>query len=62
MGIFPGLFLRKMDASVNYFIKQYQSKYEMYTAEKNGNSVPAALQNVVNSEAVSREGLISSRR
>ncbi|MGA3117599.1 MAG: NADH-quinone oxidoreductase subunit M [Syntrophobacteraceae bacterium] len=65
MGIFPGLFLRKMDASVNYFIKQYQYKYETYAAEKNGNPVAAALQKddvAVNSGAVSRGGLLSLSR
>jgi NADH-quinone oxidoreductase subunit M len=36
MGIFPGPFLRKMDASVNHFIAHYQHRYEMYAAEKNG--------------------------
>lgn len=44
MGIFPGLFLRKMDASVNYFIVQYTQRYEMYVAEKNGGPVTMRLQ------------------
>jgi len=30
MGVFPGLFLRKMDASVNHFIEHYNQRYEMY--------------------------------
>jgi len=65
MGIFPGMFLRKMDASVNYFIKQYQYKYETYAAEKNGNPVATALQKddvAVNSGEVSRGGLLSLSR
>jgi NADH-quinone oxidoreductase subunit M len=65
MGIFPGMFLRKMDASVNYFIKQYQYKYETYAAEKNGNPVAAALQKdnvAVDSGAVSLSGLLSPTR
>jgi NADH-quinone oxidoreductase subunit M len=37
MGIFPDPFLRKMDASVDHFIKHYKGKYEMYAAERNGN-------------------------
>ena len=44
MGIFPGLFLRKMDVSVNHFITQYNQHYQMYVAEKNGNPVAAALE------------------
>ncbi len=65
MGIFPGLFLRKMDASVENFIKQYQYRYEAYAAEKNGNPVAAALQKddvAVDSDAVSRGGLLSLSR
>jgi NADH-quinone oxidoreductase subunit M len=30
MGVFPGLFLRKMDATVNHFIENYNQRYEMY--------------------------------
>lgn len=44
MGVFPGLFLRKMDVSVQHFITQYTHHYEMYVAEKNGNPVAAALE------------------
>ncbi len=66
MGIFPGMFLRKMDASVNNFIKQYQYKYEAYAAEKNGDPAAAALQKyndvVVSSAAVSRAGVLSPSR
>ncbi len=59
MGIFPGMFLRKMDASVNYFLKQYQYRYAMYAAEKKGNPVVAIMQRdnvAVDSGAVSRGG------
>lgn len=45
MGIFPGLFLRKMDSSVHHFITQYQARYEMYRAEKSGHPLAAVLQN-----------------
>jgi NADH-quinone oxidoreductase subunit M len=44
MGIFPGPFLRKMDASVNQFIKHYKSKYEVYAAERSGQPILAALE------------------
>ncbi len=43
MGVFPGMFLHKMDSSVRYFIDQYQSKYEMYQAEKTGNGLASRL-------------------
>jgi len=33
MGIFPGLFMRNMDKSVNHFITQYQHRLELYMAE-----------------------------
>jgi len=65
MGVFPGMFLRKMDASVEQFIKQYQYKYETYAAENNSNPVAAALQKdnvAVNSDAVSRSSLITLSR
>ncbi len=65
MGIFPGLFLRKMDASVEQFIKQYQYKYETYAAEKNSNPVAAALQKdnvALTSGAVSRGSVLSLSR
>jgi NADH-quinone oxidoreductase subunit M len=65
MGVFPGPFLRKMDASVNYFIQQYQYRYETYAAERNGNPVAAALQKdkvAVNSGEASRCGLLSLSR
>jgi NADH-quinone oxidoreductase subunit M len=39
MGFFPGMFLHKMDASVNNFIYQYQHKYAMYQAEKSASPV-----------------------
>jgi NADH-quinone oxidoreductase subunit M len=45
MGIFPDPFLRKMDASVNFFIAQYKHKYEIYAAEKNGNPEMYAAEN-----------------
>ncbi len=44
MGIFPNLFLRKMDASVNYFIEQYNYKLEQSIAEKNKPPVAAIVQ------------------
>jgi len=37
MGFFPGIFLRKMDASVEHFINQYNSRYETY-AQQNKDS------------------------
>lgn len=43
MGVFPGLFLRKMDVSVNHFITQYTHQYEMYAAEQNGGLAASAL-------------------
>jgi NADH-quinone oxidoreductase subunit M len=36
MGVFPGLFLRKMDVSVEHFIAQYNHKYELSVKEVNG--------------------------
>ncbi len=36
MGIFPGLFLRNMDASVERFVQEYHQRYEMYKAQVNG--------------------------
>jgi hypothetical protein len=59
MGIFPGPFLRKMDASVNQFINHYKSKYEVYAAERNGHPVLAALEKGdigVGGEAISHAG------
>ena len=43
MGIFPGMFLHKMDASVNNFLTQYQHNFQMYEAEKSSNPVAARL-------------------
>lgn len=37
MGVFPGFFLRKMDASVSQFISQYNKHYEMYVEETTSN-------------------------
>ncbi|MBW1644709.1 MAG: NADH-quinone oxidoreductase subunit M [Deltaproteobacteria bacterium] len=34
MGFFPGMFLRKMDASVSHFIKDFNSRYEMYAQQR----------------------------
>jgi len=65
MGIFPGPFLRKMDASVDLFIKHYKSRYEMYAAEKNGNPVTAALGKddiAVNCDTISCGGRLSFKR
>jgi NADH-quinone oxidoreductase subunit M len=36
MGIFPGFFMRKMDASVSLFISRYNKDYEMYVQETTG--------------------------
>ena len=33
MGFFPGLFLRKMDATVDHFIEHYNQRYEMYVEQ-----------------------------
>ncbi|MCK4378598.1 MAG: hypothetical protein KAW01_04610, partial [Deltaproteobacteria bacterium] len=34
MGFFPGFFLRKMDASVSYFIKDFNTRYEAYAQQQ----------------------------
>ncbi len=65
MGIFPGLFLRKMDASVENFIKHYKIKYEMYAAENNGNPVVAAVEKSdieLDRATVSSDGRLSFTR
>ncbi len=65
MGIFPGMFLHKMDASVNYFISQYHQKYEMYEAEKSGSPAVARLKGykiAVNSDAAVHGGVNSLGR
>jgi NADH-quinone oxidoreductase subunit M len=36
MGIFPGFFMRKMDASVTKFINHCNTRYEMYVEETTG--------------------------
>lgn len=36
MGIFPGFFMRKMDASVVNFISQYNTQYELYVEDTGG--------------------------
>ena len=36
MGIFPGYFMRKMDASVSLFINRFNKDYEMYVQEATG--------------------------
>ena len=36
MGIFPGFFMRKMDASVANFISQYNKQYELYVEDTGG--------------------------
>jgi NADH-quinone oxidoreductase subunit M len=36
MGIFPGYFMRKMDASVSLFINRFNKDYEMYAQEAAG--------------------------
>ncbi|MDA8308861.1 MAG: NADH-quinone oxidoreductase subunit M [Deltaproteobacteria bacterium] len=65
MGIFPGMFLHKMDSSVKYFINQYQQKYEMYEAEKSGNPVATHLKGfkiAVDSDAAFHNGVYSRGR
>ncbi|MBN2331602.1 MAG: NADH-quinone oxidoreductase subunit M [Deltaproteobacteria bacterium] len=37
MGFFPGLFLRKMDASVSYFLNDFNTRYEHYVQQYEGN-------------------------
>jgi NADH-quinone oxidoreductase subunit M len=44
MGIFPGYFMRKMDASVFHFISQYNKKYEIYVEEATGSYTTILLQ------------------
>ncbi|MEA2109291.1 MAG: NADH-quinone oxidoreductase subunit M, partial [Pseudomonadota bacterium] len=34
MGFFPGLFLRKMDATVSHFIKDFNTRYEAYAQQQ----------------------------
>jgi NADH-quinone oxidoreductase subunit M len=36
MGIFPGYFMRKMDASVSLFINRFNKDYQMYVQEATG--------------------------
>lgn len=65
MGIFPGMFLHKMDSSVKYFLTQYQQKYAMYQAEKNGNPMASRLQGykiAVASDAALHRGVCSPGR
>ena len=38
MGIFPGYFMRKMDASVSLFINRFNKDYQMYVQETTGKS------------------------
>jgi formate hydrogenlyase subunit 3/multisubunit Na+/H+ antiporter MnhD subunit len=38
MGIFPGYFMRKMDASVSLFINRFNKDYQMYVQEATGKS------------------------
>jgi NADH-quinone oxidoreductase subunit M len=40
MGFFPGLFLDKMDASVNHFLDEYHSRYQMYVDQEAGAAQP----------------------
>ncbi|MDR3554634.1 MAG: NADH-quinone oxidoreductase subunit M [Syntrophobacteraceae bacterium] len=65
MGIFPGMFLHKMDSSVKAFISQYQQNFSMYEAEASGNPVAVRLQGckiAVDSHATSHGGVYSSGR
>jgi len=34
MGFFPGLFLRKMDATVSHFLKDFNTRYEAYAQQQ----------------------------
>jgi len=46
MGFFPGLFLRKMDATVSHFIKDYNTRYETYAQQQSqslGDKIAAVL-------------------
>ncbi len=52
MGIFPGFFLRKMDASVSQFISRYNKHYEMSVEEITGRNT--------NKLAITNDGLIVS--
>jgi len=47
MGFFPGLFLRKMDATVSYFLKDFNTRYEAYARQQPptlGDRIAAVLQ------------------
>jgi NADH-quinone oxidoreductase subunit M len=65
MGFFPGMFLHKMDASVNNFIYQYQHKYAMYQAEKDAGPVAGSSKGAkiaVDSRATLQNGVYSPGR
>ncbi len=47
MGFFPGLFLRKMDATVSYFLKDFNTRYEAYAQQQQptiGDRIAAVMQ------------------
>ncbi len=55
MGFFPGLFLRKMDATVEHFIKQYNQRYEAYAQQQTAQldmKIAAALEGTKEPAAV----------
>jgi len=39
MGFFPGFFLRKMDTSVSYFLKDFNTRYEAYAQQQQPQSL-----------------------
>jgi NADH-quinone oxidoreductase subunit M len=46
MGIFPGYFMRKMDASVSLFINRFNKDYQMYVQEATGKTnINLAIEN-----------------
>jgi NADH-quinone oxidoreductase subunit M len=51
MGVFPGLFLRKMDASVTHFITDFNSRYEIYARQADEDTLGARLAAVFNCTA-----------
>ena len=55
MGIFPGYFMRKMDASVSLFISRFNKDYQMYVQEATGKT------NTNNNLAIKNAALILSQ-
>ncbi len=58
MGFFPGLFLRKMDATVEHFLENYNKRYEMYAQQETAEQLEAKIAAVVSerSEAPRLQG------